>query len=103
MSMMKDNTAKRKSKGAPQWVGFAIIVSITFMLALVINFRAYSTMNRESTQHDSLNQQVENLRGENLALQDEILSIKSDPQKFEREARKLGLGRPDEKVPLPAN
>lgn len=102
--MMKGNGTKRKSNGTPpQWVGFAIIVSITFMLALVINFRAYSTMNREATQHDSLNQQIENLRGENLALQDDLLNIKSDSRTIEREARKIGLVRPDEKVPLPAN
>ena len=84
-------------------MGFTIIVSITFMLALVINFRAYSSMNREAVQHDNLNQQIENLRGENMALQDELLNIRSDSRTIEREARKIGLGRPDEKVPLPAN
>jgi cell division protein FtsL len=97
------NGTKQKPKGTPQWVGFTIIVSITFMLALVINFRAYSAMNREAVQHDSLNQQIENLKDENLALQDEIHSIKSDSRTIEREARKIGLGRSDEKVPLPAN
>lgn len=77
-------------------MGFTIIVSITFMLALVINFRAYSAMNREAVQHDSLNQQIENLRDENLALQDEIHNIKSDSRTIEREARKIGLARSDE-------
>lgn len=95
--------AERKSKATPQWAAFAIIVSMTFMIALAINLRAYSTMSKEASQHDALNTQIENLTSENLALQDEIHNIKSDSRTIEREARKIGLSRSEEKVPLPVN
>lgn len=76
---------------------------MTSMIALAINFRAYSTMSKEAGQHDVLNTQIENLTTENLALQDEIHNIKSDSRTIEREARKIGLSRSEEKVPLPVN
>jgi cell division protein FtsB len=94
--MMKTGSTKQRSKAAPPWVGFAIIVSITFMLALVINLRAYSTMSREANEHESLNKRIENLTTENLALQDEIHNIRSDAKTIEREAKKIGLSRPGE-------
>jgi cell division protein FtsB len=93
--MTERHAAKRKTKNPPQWVGFTVLVSITFMLALAINFRAYTAMSREAAQHDSLNKQIENLTSENLALQDEIHAIKSDPKAIEREAKKIGLSRPE--------
>jgi cell division protein FtsB len=93
---MKTSSTKQKSKARQPWVGFAIIVSITFMLALVINLRAYSTMSREAAQHESLNKRIENLTSENLALQDEIHNIRSDARTIEREAKKIGLSRPNE-------
>lgn len=95
--------AERKSNATPQWAAFAIIVSMTFMIALAVNFRAYSTMSKEAVQHDVLNTQIENLASENMALQDEIHTIKSDSRTIEREARKIGLSRSEEKVPLPGN
>lgn len=101
--MTERRATKKTGKNPPQWVGFTIIVSITFMLALAINFRAYSAMSREVSEQESLNQQIESLKGENIALQDEIHSIKSDPKAIEREAKKIGLSRTDEKVSLPAN
>lgn len=95
--------AERKSKATPQWAAFAIIVSMTFMIALAINLRAYSAVSKEAGQHDALNTQIENLTTENLALQDEIHNNKSDSRTIEREARKIGLSRSEEKVPLPVN
>jgi cell division protein FtsB len=100
---MKAQAIKKNKKGAPKWLGFAIIVSITFMLALVINLRAYSTMSREAAQHELLKTQIENLTTENVALQNEIHGNKNDKATIEREAKRIGLGRSEEKVPLPAN
>jgi len=94
--MSKTSSTKQRSKAAQPWVGFAIIVSITFMLALVINLRAYSTMSREAAQHESLNQRIADLTTENLALQDEIHTNRSDAKTIEREAKKIGLSRPGE-------
>jgi len=95
--------AERKAKATPRWAVFAIIVSMTFMVSIAINLRAYMAVSREATQHDTLTTQVESLTSENLALQEEIHNLKSDSSTIEREAKKMGLNRSDEKVPLPAN
>lgn len=100
---MKAQGIKKNKKETPTWAVFAIIVSITFMLALVINLRAYSTMSREADQHELLNKQIESLKAENVALQNEIHGNKNDKATIEREAKRIGLSRSDEKVPLPAN
>jgi len=61
------------------------------MLTVSINFRAFREMNDEATQNTRLSSQIQNLMDENLALQEEIHTIKSDPRVIEREAKKLGL------------
>ena len=61
------------------------------MLAVSINFRAFNAMREEATQHTQLSSQIQNLMDENLALQEEIHNLKSDPRAIEREAKKLGL------------
>lgn len=100
---MKAQGTNKNKNGAPKWLGFAIIVSITFMLALVINLRAYSTVNREAAEFEQLNKQIESLTMENVAIQNEIHNNKNDKPTIEREAKRIGIGRSDEKVPLPAN
>lgn len=92
----------RRSKSAtPQWFVFAIIASITFMLCMAINLRAYSEMSRETTQFQQLNNEIEQLSNENLIIQQEIHDLKSDPRSIEREARKIGMSRPNEKILVP--
>ena len=61
------------------------------MLTVSINFRAFREMNDEATQNTRLSSQIQNLMDENLALQEEIHTIKSDPRVIGREAKKLGL------------
>lgn len=73
---------------------FAVAGSITLMLCLTVNFRAFSELSQETHHNEILNLEVENLTKENLALQEEIHYLKSDSEVIEREARKLGLGRP---------
>ena len=68
-----------------------IVSSIFAMLTVSINFRAFREMNDEATQNTRLSSQIQNLMDENLALQEEIHTIKSDPRVIEREAKKLGL------------
>lgn len=72
-------------------------------LCLAINFRAYSDMTDRSAQNIELNGQIEKLEVENLALQDEIHGLKSDSKAIEREARKIGMSRPNEKILVPSN
>ena len=87
----------------PQWFIFAIVASITFMLCLTINLRAFSEMSQEMGQNETLIQQFEKLSSENLLLQEEIHDLKNDSRAIEREARKMGMSRPNEKILVPTN
>lgn len=66
-------------------------MSIFTMLAVSLNFRAFTEMREEADQNSRLAAQIQNLMDENLALQDEIHALKSDPAVIEREARKIGI------------
>lgn len=70
---------------------------------MAINLRAYSEMSEEASQNTQLNTAIEKLSSENLALQEEIHNLKNDSLTVEREARKIGMSRPNEKVLVPAN
>lgn len=96
---MKSN----RESATPQWFVFAVVVFITFMLCLTVNFRAFSELNSEMEENQKLSINVERLSNQNLLIQEEIHNLKSDPKLIEREARKLGMGRPDEKVFVPTN
>ena len=103
----RENRAKTVVTGSeratPQWLIFAVVASLTCMLCLTINFRAFSEMQLEISQNEALTAQTEVLTTENLALQSEIHSLKSDPRAIEREARKIGMSRPNEKILVPTN
>jgi cell division protein FtsB len=95
--------AKTQTKTTPQWFVFAVIASITCMLCMAINLRAFSEMNAELQQNERLSLAVEQLSDENIGLQTEVHSLKSDSRTVEREARKIGMSRPNEKVLVPVN
>lgn len=76
---------------------------MAFMICLTINFRAFSDMSQEMEENRVLSERVEELTSENITLQDEIHGLKSDSQLVEREARKMGMSRPNEKVLVPTN
>ncbi len=99
----RPHAAKRAETKTPQWFVFVVIASITFMLCMAINLRAYSEMSAEAEQNQRLSVQLESLTNENLAIQEEVHNLKIDSSFVEREARKIGLSRPNEKVPVPAN
>lgn len=84
----------RAQSATPQWFIFTVIASITFMLCLAINLRAYSEMSEETTQFEQLNSDINRLNSENLLIQEDINSLKTDERAIEREARKIGLTRP---------
>lgn len=96
-------TLRDTERAAPQWLVFAVIASLTCMLCLTINFRAFSEMSQEMSQNQTLTSQMEILTTENLSLQEEIHSLKSDPRTIEREARKIGMSRPNEKILVSTN
>ncbi len=97
------SSVKRAGAKAPNWFVLVVVVSIGFMLCLAINLRAYSEMSEGSDLNTELNSEVEKLSVENLTLQEEIHSLKSDSKAIEREARKIGMSRPNEKILVPAN
>ena len=102
----RDNRAKtvRNSETTtPQWLVFAVVASLTCLLCLTINFRAFSEVSQEISQNETLTSQIEILTTENLSLQEEIHSLKSDSRAIEREARKIGMSRPNEKILVPTN
>lgn len=96
-------TAKRSEKVTPQWFVFAVTASMTLMLCMAINLRAYSVMSVEAEQNKRLSMNIEQLNNENLAIQEEIHSLKTDARAIEREARKIGMSRPNEKILVPVD
>jgi cell division protein FtsB len=99
----RTQVAAKTRRTTPFWLSFAIVVSIFVMLGISINFRAFSEMREEATQNTKLGSQIQNLMDENLALQEEIHSLKSDPSVITREARRIGINVRTEKVSVPAN
>ena len=92
-----------RTTASPQWLVFAVIASITFMLCMAINLRAFSEMSAEIEQNKRLSLSVEHLTNENFGLQSEVHNLKTDSLTLEREARRIGMSRPNEKVLVPVN
>ena len=74
---------------------------MTFMMCLAINFRAFSEMRTQSIEFQQLNTQIDKLSTEKILLQEEIQNLQHDPKTIEREARKIGMSRPNEKILVP--
>ena len=87
----------------PKWLPAVAAISITVMVCLTVNFRAFSELREETDQQKTLSAEIEKKTSENLALQEEIHYLKNDSSTVEREARKFGLRRPKNKVPVPVN
>ena len=95
--------AKTRTAATPQWLVFTVIAAMTLMLCMAINLRAFSEMSAEIQQNEHLSIAVEHLSNENIGLQTEVHSLKNDSRAVEREARKIGMSRPNEKVLVPVN
>lgn len=68
------------------------------MLCIAINFRAFSDLRGQTAENTQLTSEIETLTTGNLLLQEEIKNLKSDSGTIEREARKIGMSRPNEKI-----
>ncbi|CAN5368843.1 hypothetical protein BH10ACI1_BH10ACI1_25670 [soil metagenome] len=99
----RSKNVRRTQSATPQWFIFTVIASITFMLCLAINLRAYSERNEETMQFEQLNSEIERISNENLLIQQDIHSLKKDDRAIEREARKIWMIRPNEKILVPVN
>jgi cell division protein FtsB len=99
----RSKSVRRAQSTTPQWFVFAVITSMTFMLCMAVNLRAYTEMSKETIQFEQMSAEIDALNNENLIIQQEIYSLKSDPRAIEREARKMGMSRPNEKILVPVN
>ena len=75
----------------PWWLSFAIVTSIFVMLCVSINYRAFSAAQEESDKNARLAVQIQSLTDENIALQEEIHTLKTDPRAIKREAKRIGI------------
>ena len=80
-----------------------IVTSIFVMVWVSVNLRAYNEVLEGAEQNVKLSAQAQNLMDENIALQDEIHALKTDPRVIEREARRIGIVFEAQKVSAPAN
>lgn len=102
---VRRRTAARASerRAVPFWIAFIIVTSIFVMLTVSINYRALTEAQIEAEKNERLGVQLQSLKDENLALQEEIHTLKTDPRVIEREAKRIGLDlRPETQVPVPA-
>lgn len=97
--MAEKNTKGRRT----QWVGIGTAVMLALMLCLTINYSAFSELNKESTENESLQKHIQGMTSENLGLQEETHFLKHDPKTVEREVKKFGLRRPKQKVSVPTD
>ena len=96
------DAARTERRTAPLWLSFLIVTSIFVMLCVSINFRALTEAREESSKTTYLASQIENLQDENLALQEEIHTLKTDPNVIKREAKRIGVYL-QQQVPVPVN
>ena len=73
------------------------------MLCISINLRAFSSTRAEVDQHTKLSTEIQNLIDENLALQEEIHMLKTNPAVIKREANKIGVTLENNKFPVQTN
>ena len=82
---------RTQRRTAPWWLSYLIVTSIFVMIGVSINFRAFSEMQEEAGQNSRLATQIQSLTDENLALQDEIHALKTNPEIIQREAKRIGV------------
>ncbi len=92
-----------RNEAIPQWFIFMTVALLSSLLCLAINIRAYSETRDEVQLNTQLSSEIEQLSAGNTLLQQEIQGLKTDENTIEREARKLGFVRPNEKIFVQTN
>lgn len=87
-----------KRRIVPRWVPVAASLTLVLSITATVNVRSYIDLANEQKSHEELNQQVQQMNEENLGLQEEIFYLKNDTDTIEREAKKYGLVRPQNKL-----
>ena len=91
MRQRASSTKRTRTRKTPTWAAFAIVFAMTGMLFLTINYKAFTNMRSESSEFEQLSTSIQGVTDENLRLQDEIHSLKTDLPTVEREAKRLGI------------
>lgn len=99
----KKGAQKKDRNPRSQWIGIGIVATLTLMLCLTINYRAFSQFGKEAAENEMLEQRIQAVTGNNLSLQEQIHYLKNDPDTVAREVRKFGLRRSNEKVSVQTN
>lgn len=94
-------SARGTQRLMPQWFVISIPVLLSLLIVVTLNVRAWTNAQREYQTNQQLGTEIEQLTTENSSLQEEIHRLQYDPKTIEREARKLGMGRMNEKVFVP--
>ena len=102
-TIVRKAKAKQNKKVNTQWWTIGVAVTLTVMLCLTINYRAFSELSGENVENENLEKRIQSVTEENLALQEQIHYLRNDPGTIEREAGKFGYRRPKQKVPVPTN
>lgn len=90
---------RRRGGVIPSWVVFGMIILATFALCVTVTMRTRAEMRGASQQHEKLNADVETLRHTNIALEQEVSRLRSDPRAIETAARtRLNMVRANEIV-----
>lgn len=100
-SVNRASAARKQEHFMPQWFVLTIPIALSLLVVLTLNVRAWTNGQTEFQTHERLGTEIEQLTTENTLLQDEINRLQYDPKTIEREARKLGMGRMNEKVFVP--
>ena len=80
---------EKPKRVVPEWLPVLAALTLTGMLVLTINYRAYSELTSEKEEFQELNEKVQRATTENLSVQEEIYYLKTDPQSTEHETRKV--------------
>jgi septal ring factor EnvC (AmiA/AmiB activator) len=92
---------KKKAALIPRWLPIASIFTLAVLLCLTINYRALADLGRETAENERLNDEIREAMIENIALQEQIHYLRNDSATVEREVKKYGLTRSEEKVSKP--
>jgi cell division protein FtsB len=90
---------RRRGGIIPSWVIFGMIILATFALCATVTMRTRAEMKSASEQHEKLSADIEALRHNKTALEQEVSRLRSDPRTIEAAARtRLNMVRANEIV-----
>lgn len=100
-SQRQARSARRPGRLMPRWFVVGISIMLSSLIVITLNFRAWTNAQHEYQLNQQLNTEIEQLTTQNSSMQEEIKRLQTDPKTIEREARKLGMGRPNDQVFVP--